>query len=291
MLGAGAVGVVAYLILRPRRAAAAPAPTGLPAQRPQPQALGLGGPTTNIPIGPNGPDPSPSLVARLASDDNARQIFALQANAYTVGYTNAVPDGIEGSVTDTVISNLTNGTYTSYSPAAFSAARQALDAYAVQQVRSGAGAVGGRQLPFTLPSGIIGLVNQSAANVDSGAHPVNAATTEVASTTQESAQPQSAQDFGGVPAPAGQAIPVAGYSRPPSMQMMNSVGGNPGWGVIVDPNGLNIGLWEMLAGWQHAPNGTGSIAADLKRNPIAGQGGLYWNAWPSFDAIGRGVTP
>lgn len=80
--------------------------------------------------------------------------------------------------------------------------------------------------------------------------------------------------------PANQAvIGYAGFNRPLTVQPTNSVGSNPGYGAMIDPRGLNIGLWNAIEGQYHAPVGTGIVAADNDQNPIAGQPGGYWSGY------------
>ena len=192
------------------------------------------------------PGISPTTLARLRASALARQIFALQAMAYTTGYSNVVPDGIESGSTDGIIRSLTNAG--SYGHGVLAAARNALN---------GARVV--RLLPFQLPTDVITAINHSALAADPNAVLLQAHQ-----------------------APAGQAIiPVAGYGRIPSIQPSNSVGGNPGFGVYTDPNGMNIGLYELLYGHgQFTPSG--SIAADIGINPVAGQDGGYFAGYPSM---------
>lgn len=290
-IGAAVVGGIAYWFLRPQSAAAAAAPTptalsasstssssqastsqssqpgSMPSQsggqyQAYPQLYGTvatapGQPTlapvsdidTSVP-NPSGqavvPGISPTTLARLRNSGLARQIFALQAMAYVTGYSNVVPDGVEGGSTDAVIRGLT-GT-TSYAQGTLAAVRGAL---------SGSKVI--RSLPFALPPDVITAVNHSALSADPN--------TILLQVRQ---------------APAGQAIiPVAGYGRIPSSQYANTVGGNPGFGVYVDPYGMNIGLYEQLYGHgQWTPSG--SIAADIGINPIAGQDGGYFAGYPSM---------
>jgi hypothetical protein len=285
VLGAGAAGAVAYFIFRKSASAALP-----PSSVYQPSnSVGIsassGGSqtSTGTTFGPNGADPSPSLVARLRGSDLARQIFFLQAYLYSIGFTSAIPDGIEGPVTDSMISGATQGAYTSYGPGVLTAVRQG--------VMNTANSNTLRNLPFTLPSDVIAAVQTSAGSVDPGSI-LGSSDLMVLPTSPTPATPGPVTNppYMGLvnntlaPAsgtrPAGQMIPVAGYQRPPSLAPFNSVAGNPGWGVITDPNGINIGLWNALAGWQHAPLGTGNVATDVKRNPVAGQGGTFFDGYP-----------
>ena len=281
VLGAGAAGAVAYFIFRKSASAALPpASTYQPANSVGISASSGGSQTsTGTTFGPNGADPSPSLVARLRGSDLARQIFYLQAWLYSIGFTSAVPDGIEGPVTDSMISGATQGAYSSYGPGVMAAVRQGT------ATLSNSGTL--RNIPFTLPSDVIAAVQASAAAADPAGTSGAGSTLLMALATDGTAG--STGTGTGAPytglvnntlAPAGQMIPVAGYQRPPSLAPFNSVAGNPGWGVITDPNGINIGLWNALAGWQHAPLGTGNVATDVRRNPVAGQGGGFFDGYP-----------
>jgi len=81
--------------------------------------------------------------------------------------------------------------------------------------------------------------------------------------------------------PAGQAVvPYAGFDRPDTAGLSNRVGANPGYATMIDPMGLNIGLWQTLYGASHAPLGTGNVAADVDQNQVAGQPGGYWAGHP-----------
>ncbi len=304
LIGGGVLGVLALILMRnrsstPAVAATLPATTASVATTPPtttfapPPVSGYyqGTPQTSIGTtsGPNGRDPSPALVARLRGDMNAKYIFDIQALAYSYGVTNAIPDGIEGPVTDAMISTMTNGQYTSYSPSVFLIARGYVDGLGNQP----------RLLPFTLPSDVIDQLNAAAGFVDSNAHVVQVMPTVTSASAQAMmpfGQPTSRPFPAGnarpgsmsmqrpthtaVSRPASQAvIPYAGFDRPLSVLPINAVGSQPGYGTMIDPRGLNIGLWNALEGRYHAPLGTGIVAADNDANPIAGQPGGYWSGY------------
>lgn len=272
--GAAIVGGVAYLLLRPSTSQAAPMPQQLPSglppttqlpSSPLPSGYYPSGTGQNVGLtsGPNGADPSPSLVARLRGSDAAKRIFATQALAYSTRYTDAVPDGIEGPITDGIIQSTVGAT--SFAPQLYPAIRQALLA------QPAASEMGMRILPYTLPNDLIKSVNQVAVSMDP--------------------QTPLLQVLPQVPNPAGQVMPFAGYSRIPSASPGNTVGQNPGYGVITDPYGLNLGIWQRFAGGGHyAPSG--NVAADIGRNPIAGQTGPFFQGYPGADAMMRmGFSP
>lgn len=270
VLGLGAVGVGAYFLLKPRAAAAVPPPVPTTLLRsgasspaflpPPPSGLGVAGVpgagAAGTTYGPGGiPDPPPALVLRLRGSSSVRQVFALQALLYSYGFTEAVPDGLEGPVTDGLIGAVNQlrgrpGDPTRFAPQALANAREAMEA------RFGGGPT--HLLPFTLPPDVIASVNNDALAAD-GAYPL----LQVQPTT----------------APAGQVIPTAGYGRPFAVHPSNTVGASPGLGALTDPQGLNIGLWEALRSGWHGPIGTGQVAADVGQNPIAGQGGGYAQGW------------
>jgi hypothetical protein len=242
-------------------------------------------------IGPNGPQAPATLISRLRTSDSARQIFALQSLFYSYGFTNASPDGLEGPVTDGLIAQINSlGSFTN-EPARFTA-RSIGNAAAVLSQRYGAPR---RVIPFTLPNDVINLVNASIARVSSLAPLLQVLPTtppdqfaqagatggfvgNAGRVLRPAGRVQSqAPTVNGRPVhPAGQVIPVAGYDRPLTVQPTNTVSSSPGWGVLTDPRGLNIGLWEAMEGWMHAPLGTGVVAADVHQNPVAGQPGGYW---------------
>lgn len=171
VLGATIVGGLAYLFLRPSTAAALPMPqtgtagTGTPPVTNLPAAPVSGyypsgtGSTVGLSFGPNGADPSPALVARLRGSLAARQIFALQALAYSLRYTDAIPDGIEGPITDGIIQSTVGATR--FSPSLYPAIQRAILATPT------ASEMAVRVLPYTLPSDLIPLVNQAARSMSS----------------------------------------------------------------------------------------------------------------------------
>lgn len=293
----GGIGFVLYLINRSNTSATtAPALVvpNPPATMPAPSlTVSRVGPTA----GPNGPDPSPAVVARLRSNDSeAKNVFGIQAMAYSYRVTDAIPDGIDGPVTDALISTMTGGQSTTYGPSVPANARAYVDNLGVSP----------RLLPFTLPMDVIDSVNEQQHFIDSGAHPLqvlptigpslpagnammvrNAGyamhTARIGSmsmhrpTTPAVARPSNASP---VRRPAAQAvIPYAGFDRPLTVLPTNAVGSNPGYGVMTDPRGLHIGLWDAIEGRYHAPLGTGIVAADNGANPIAGQPGGYWSGY------------
>lgn len=166
VLGAGIVGGLAYLLLKPSSANAAPMPlpgspptTQLPAfPAPPPSGYYPSG-TGGITFGQNGADPSPALVTRLRGSLAARQLFAMQALAYSTRYTDAIPDGIEGPITDGIIQSTVGATR--FSPTLYPAIQRALLAQPT------ASEMAMRLLPYTLPNDLIGSINQAATAMSS----------------------------------------------------------------------------------------------------------------------------
>lgn len=289
-----AAGGVAYLLFMPRTSAiAAPLPLPQPS-RATPQQSAPAAPS----VGPNGPDPLPTVVARLRSSDNQpKQIFYVQAMMYSNYLDDAPPDGVDGQHTDAMISRATGGQSSTYGPAVPAAVR----AFVASNSQ------GTRLLPFTLPQDVIDAVNSDASFVDSGAVPLQVMPTvptitmpsgRAISGTRSMARPTAravARPAGQVAArPSGQqperpgqpmrpaqqaVIGYAGFNRPLTVLPTNAVGSNPGYGAMIDPRGLNIGLWNAIEGQYHAPIGTGIVAADNDQNPIAGQPGGYWSGY------------
>lgn len=228
------------------------------------------GQNVGLTSGPNGADPSPSLVARLRGSTAAQQIFALQALAYSTHYTDAIPDGIEGPITDGILTSTVGASR--FSPSLYPAVRAALLAQPT------ASEMAMRNLPYTLPSDLIASIGQTAASMDPQSP-------QLAVLPQISGGAATANINSWLAAlPAGQVMPFAGYSRIPSVSPGNTVGQNPGYGVMTDPSGLNIGLWQFYTS-RYAPSG--NIAADLGRNPIAGQDGGFFQGYPGVDAMRR----
>lgn len=258
IIGGAAIGAGAYLLFR-SRAQAAPLPSTVTTT---PSRTPLSPPAPSTPtitetaatVGPNGEDPSPALVARLRQSQDARNIFAVQALAYSYNYTDAVPDGIQGPVTTALLQQLTGSA--TFGPNTLQDAQFIIDS-------SPSGQFGARVLPFTLPNDLIQSINSTIASYYPQGHLLQVL-------------PQ-------ISSPAGQVMPYASYSRIPSVLPGNTVGANPGYGVITDPWGLNMGLWQGLAGdGFFSPSGV--VQADLNMNPIAGQDGGYFMGYP-------GVTP
>ena len=164
VLGAGIVGGLAYLLLKPSNASAAPMPgtpptTQLPAPGPSGYYPSGTGSSVGVTFGPNGADPSPALVTRLRGSLAARQIFALQALAYSTRYTDAVPDGIEGPITDGILTSLVGASR--FSPSLYPAAQRALLSNPT------ASEFAMRTLPYTLPNDLISQINQAATGMSS----------------------------------------------------------------------------------------------------------------------------
>ena len=299
-VGLGA-GILAWFFTRPKTAAAAtPGASAVPGTTttsfPAPPVSGYSqanGQSSSIgsTSGPNGPDPSPALVARLRGDDNARQVFGFQAEAYSNGATEAVPDGIDGQVTDALVSVMTRGQSSTFGPSVLANARAYIDSLG--------STFSVRLLPFTLPQDVIDAVNASVQSVDPGAGPLQVLATigpsgasplpaaqarlsQIRAAGQARPGSRSMQrSTSHAPArPASQAvIPYAGFDRPIEPTPMNYVGSNPGYGAMIDPRGLNIGLWNALEGPMHAPQPTGNVALDNDQNPIAGQRGGFWQGY------------
>lgn len=257
-LGAAAIGAGYLLMTRQSAAAVPPLPppgggTG-PSTPPANAPTGVG--SAPVPsMGPNGPNPPSALVNRLRTSETARRVFALQALAYSYAVTDAVPDGIEGPVTDGIIRSLgqsapmTNSTLGGVDTSLRTRFGD-IDAY--------------RSLPFTLPQDVIDAVNRSAASIDPS-YP----TLQVFPTVEWQTLAVN---------PSGQVmIPYPGYSRAymddaPS----NSVSASPGYGVGIDPYGMNLGLWSTFGPSGAMGSGTGRVYQDVGAGPIAGSSGNAW---------------
>lgn len=191
-LGAAAVGV-GYLIVRSQSSAAATLPpTGSTPSTPVPSTIPTStGGTAPRPMpptyGPNGQDPPAALVARLRTSETARRVFALQALAYSYGFTDAVPDGIEGPVTDAIIHQLNVLDALPNEPSRMTDRTLGI-AHAGLTARFGLNPQFS-PLPYTLPQDVLDAVNRSAYALDPTYQTVQAQSTE---------------------APAGWAAPFAG---------------------------------------------------------------------------------
>lgn len=123
-------------------------------------------------------DPSPSLVSRLTASDQARQVFALQSLLYSYGYTDAIPDGIEGGETDYLIGQINQLGSFSGEPNHYT--RNTIrNAYQVMQARFGSNPIDYRVLPYSLPSDVIDAVNRSQNAVAPGVPPIQVALQQV----------------------------------------------------------------------------------------------------------------
>lgn len=155
-------------------AATPPAPVSTPTtvfSPPPPSTPGAAiPPATNATVPPapsnvTGTTASSTLVARLRGNSTARQIFALQAAAYSYGLSNALPDGIEGPITDGIIGAVNAAGSFTNEPRRYTT-RSIANLRAVLVAR---GLRAPRLLPFTLPADVIQSVNQAAASVDNQA--------------------------------------------------------------------------------------------------------------------------
>lgn len=123
--------------------------------------LPLPGRTT--PSSPSSPQQPQSLASLLCSSASARATFNFQALLYSFGYTDQVPDGLNGPITQGLMAQVNTDT-----GGAIASQGQLQAAHVAALAYAGANAQP-RLLPMALPDDIIILLNQDARAADPNA--------------------------------------------------------------------------------------------------------------------------